>query len=173
MSQRFAIEIKRLCLCLMLKTSSRIKTSMKRRGLSGCDSHCNKGVISISACEPTRTEGQSGMISTESKTASCARNFVGRLIASLPYPVQRIQCVKGRELYVYVVREDLAEFCVRRSETGPAMLRFKRESGISRKVGFEMLRATLNLARGNIEEQAQTLLRQAVLPAGLNAEGGC
>jgi len=144
---------------------------MKRRGVSDSGRQHNRGVIS--ACEPTRKEGYSGMLTTESKTASCALNFVGRLIASLPYPVQRIQCVKGREFHVYVTREDLLEFCVRRRETGPAMLRFKRESGISRKAGFEMLRATLNLARGNIEDQAQALLRQTALPAGLNAKGGC
>lgn len=102
---------------------------------------------------------------TDSKTAVCAINFFGRVFSSLPYPVQRIKCAGGRVLYVCVVRDNLPEFGVKRSVPGIARVFFVKKAR-SRTTGFEMLRATLNLARGNIEDRAATPLRLMSLPAG-------
>ena len=161
MSQGLAISIKRLCLCLVNKTASRLKKTVKTRGAAGCRRHSSGAGPS---CVVVRLGGRSAMMSIDSKTATCALKFVGRVIASIPCQAQRIRRPGCGDIYVYAVREIFVDSSVRRKVTGSAAARFNKEAGVSHNTGFEMLRATLNLARGNIEDQVYALLRQAVLP---------
>lgn len=163
LSQGFAISIKRLCLCLVNKTALRLSTHKKTRNVDDCRHHGSRSVV-VSSCVSARADGHTGVISIDSTRANCAINFVGKVIASIPHPAQRMQRAGSRDIYICVVREILVELSVRRKVTGPAAARFNKEAGRTRKTGFEMLRATLNLARGNIEDRAYALLRQAVLP---------
>lgn len=88
----------------------------------------------------------------DEKTVVNSLNIFGKVLGSLPFTVKRIKSVSGIEVFVYKFRDNVTEFGVKtRIEKKPVSSLFSRRVKRSRKTGLDLIRVTLNLARGDLE----------------------
>lgn len=88
------------------------------------------------------------------KAAHNAISIFGKVISSLPFSGNRIQFVSGREVFDYRFHDQVLEFSVTAIAEKTQAPNTGKRSERSRRTGFDLLRFTLNLARGDLEQHS-------------------
>lgn len=84
-------------------------------------------------------------------------NLFGRALCAFPFTLKRVQPLSGSLTVTYEFREhamECGEFAVKGIDVRPPGQRSGRMAERSRKTGLDLLRATFNLARGDLEQHA-------------------
>lgn len=142
-SQRIKREINRLYQCLLYMTALRLCPVVRKRAQTD-------GLRYGGLMPDEQVEGR--VITEKERTALNTLTIFGHVFGSLPLKVKKIQTVSGREVFVYEFQENILEFCLKSRADEPVSPRHYRNVERSQKTGFDLLRLTLNLARGNLEQ---------------------
>lgn len=141
MSQRIKRKIKLLCQSLLYMTAVRLCPAMRKKAHSaGANEYCAQP-------QPSRIEAPAdkGIMNTLSA--------FGRAVISLPFTTHGINTVEGDVILVYAFREQHTDFGTKIDDDKPRVSRPRRKAGRSQRTGFDLLRFTQILARGDLEEQ--------------------
>ncbi|HXI09912.1 MAG TPA: hypothetical protein VNK06_03825 [Thermodesulfobacteriota bacterium] len=147
MSQRVKRDIRRLCQSLLYMTALHLCPAFRKKAQrEGCDAV-------MARYRSLQEEGREVLKEpVTEKTIVQAWSLFSRVLGSLP--AQPVQPVGGMEVVVSKFQVRLLEFgnkCRYRTEKPDAPLH-DRTVERSRKTGFDLLRVTQNLARGDLEQ---------------------
>ena len=147
MSQRVKRDIRRLCQSLLYMTALHLCPAFRKKAQrEGCDAV-------IARYRSLQEEGREVLKEpVTEKTIVQVWSLFSRVLGSLP--AQPVQPVGGMEVVVLKFQARLLEFgnkCRYRTEKPDAPLH-DRTVERSRKTGFDLLRVTQNLARGDLEQ---------------------
>lgn len=81
-----------------------------------------------------------------------ALSVLGRVAGSLPFSAQSVQTVEGLAVLVCKLQDPTPEFGTKAKADEPCLKRTNSDEQRSLRTGFDLLRVTFNLARGNLEE---------------------
>lgn len=143
---RISREFKRLIQCLLYMVAIRFCPAMKKKAQvqkigAAFNSH------SLKPIESSRPVDESA-----EKSKLNALNVFGKVFGSLQFRIKKIQSVSGREAFVYEFHETILDFTSKPVAEKPVSPRQYGRSERSLKTGFDLLRVTLNLARGDLEQ---------------------
>lgn len=148
MSQRVKRDIRRLCQSLLYMTALHLCPAFRRKAQV-------KGYNAVlEQYRSLQNEGREVLKEpVTEKTIVRAWSLFSKVLGSLPG--KPVQPVGGMEVVVYKLRERLLEFRNKfRTEKKPDAPLHDRTAEKSRKTGFDLLRVTLNLARGDLEQNS-------------------
>lgn len=81
-----------------------------------------------------------------------ALSVLGRVAGSLPFSAQSVQTAEGLAVLVCKLQDPIPEFGTKAKADEPCLKRTNSDEQRSLRTGFDLLRVTFNLARGNLEE---------------------
>jgi len=100
--------------------------------------------------------GEAGLcparLDSEKASTGGTSEFFGRFLSLLP--AERMHSESGRQFFLYKCRNRILEFGVRCKVESPDAPHHVRGVEKSRRSGFDLLRVTLNLARGDLEDSS-------------------
>lgn len=91
------------------------------------------------------------------KGVGLALSVLGRVAGSLPFSAQSVQTAEGLAVLVCKLQDPTPEFGTKAKADEPCLKRTNRDEQGSLRTGFDLLRVTFNLARGNLEDLACAL----------------
>ncbi len=131
MSQRIKKEIVRLCHCLLYFAALRLCPAMRRKAAICAGSHFESG------------SDDKGPQADRAPLNPFA--IFGKVLGSLP--------VQGSsEFFVFEFHEEVPEFGAKHKDEAEKPSRPVMDASTPRKTGFDLIRLTFNLARGNLEQ---------------------
>lgn len=131
MSQSIRIAIVRLCKCIIYMAAVRLCPAVRKKARGGDASEI---IVRIE--------------SPEAREASGAFSIFGKFISSIPAPHTPFNCA---DAFVFDYQDHLTELGTKQAtEEAESVAEYVR-GGKPLKTGFDLIRLTLNLARGNLE----------------------
>ncbi len=136
-SHRIAIELRRLCQCLLYITAARIRPASWKK-----------------LCDEKRPNAETPReeLSAGSEMTKSALDLISRVLGSLPIHSEGFDTVSAIETFVCKLREEEADFSSSAAEMPLVRSYLARRTKLLRSPGLENLKVTLNLARGDLEE---------------------
>lgn len=143
MSQRIKRKIKHLCQSLLYMTAVRLCPAVRKRvkvegaGAQGLALQVRSGIESVPG---------------EKKVVTAFSAF-GKVLCSLSFVSNSVHCSDSGATVVFKFREQVIEFGTKTADGAPSVKRPGRKAERSQRTGFDLLRFTQILARGDLEEQ--------------------
>lgn len=148
MSQRIKGKITRLCQSLFYRAGVRLCPALRKKSAAVDEVAVDRSARSNPAA---RTEDN---VPCPGKGVGVALSVLGRVAGSLPFTAQSVQTAEGLAVLVCKLQDPNPEFGTKVKADEPCLKRTNREESRSLRTGFDLLRVTFNLARGNLEELA-------------------
>ncbi|MBI5453509.1 MAG: hypothetical protein HY956_02665 [Deltaproteobacteria bacterium] len=132
MSQSIRIAIVRLCKCIIYMAAVRLCPAVRKKA-------CGYGIaVEFIPC----------IESAEAGEASGAISIFGKFISSIPAAAGPFNCA---DAFVFDYQDHLAELGTKQAAEESESAAEYMSGGKPLKTGFDLIRLTLNLARGNLE----------------------
>ncbi|MBI2412696.1 MAG: hypothetical protein HYV24_05755 [Deltaproteobacteria bacterium] len=138
MSQSIRIAIVRLCKCIIYMAAVRLCPAVRKKARGGA-------ALEVIA----RIE------SPEAREATGAISIFGKFISSIPAPAGPFNCA---DAFVFDYQDHLTELGTKQAAEEAEPVAEYMRGGKPLKTGFDLIRLTLNLARGNLEGSSFAVL---------------